>query len=190
MSGQLMHRGVDARYLVLFGLPITIASMVLLGHLTAQSGYDDAQFGLMVRGFGLGFVSTPITVASFAGLSNRQLAPGAALLNLCRQLGGSFGIAILGSYVESSAAAHRTTLVSHLSSSNQLLTARVAETAVGLVEKGMNPAAAHAAALGLVDRAVQAQSMTMAYDDAYLLVGAVLAVLIPTVFLFKRRRFA
>jgi DHA2 family multidrug resistance protein len=192
ISGQFMQRGVDPRYLILFGIPVTILSMWIMGHLTSLSGYDDAQFGLMVRGFGLGFVSTPITVAAFAGLKGRQLAAGAALLNLCRQLGGSFGIAILSSYVQSMAACHRTALVSNLTASDQsgVFYPRVAGVGAGLMAKGMNSVSAHFASLALVDHAVQIQSMTMAYDDAYLLVGAVFAVLIPSVFLFKRKSAA
>jgi hypothetical protein len=51
----------------------------------------------------------------------------------------------------------------------------------------MNPTAAHEAALALVDRAVQRQAMTMAYNNAYLLVAFVFVALIPSVFLFKHK---
>ncbi|MDR3709780.1 MAG: MDR family MFS transporter [Capsulimonadaceae bacterium] len=187
VSGQLMRRGVDARYLILLGIPIFILSMWYMGHLSSLSGYDDAQIGLILRGLSLGFISTPITVAAFAGLRGRQIPAGAGLLNLCRQLGGSFGIALLSSYVQSMAVLHRTTLVSRLATTNQGLSARVSATCGALTMKGMNPSAAHAAALALVDRAVQRQAMTIAYNNAYLLVGVVFAVLIPSVFLFKRK---
>lgn len=187
LGGQLMQRGVDARYLILFGLPITSLSMWLLGHLTSLSGFDDAQYGMIVRGFGLGFVSTPIMVASFAGLKDRELAAGAALLNLCRQLGGSFGIAILGSYVQDMTVFHRTTLVSYLTLCDGLMHSRVLSLGAGLTVKGLSPETAHSAAIALVDHAVEIQAMTMAYNDAYLLVSAIFIFLIPTVFLFKRR---
>ena len=190
LSGRLMQKGVDARYLILFGLPITAIAMWMLGHLTPLSGYDDAQIGLIVRGFGLGFVSTPTTIAAFAGLRGRQIAAGSALINLCRQLAGSFGIAILSSYVESTAADHRTVLVSHLTSGNQDLAARIAGTGAGLSIHGMNPVAAHAAAIALVDHAVQAQARTMAYNDAYILVAVIFICLIPTVFLFRGSKAA
>jgi DHA2 family multidrug resistance protein len=186
-GGRLMQRGIDARHLILFGIPITILAMWFLGNLTPLSGFDDAQTGLILRGIGLGFISTPITVAAFAGLKERDYAAGAALLNLCRQLGGSFGIAILSSYVQSMATFHRTMLVSNLATTNQLLNVRVAATSTDLITKGMNPTAAHEAALALVDRAVQRQAMTMAYNNAYLLVAFVFVALIPSVFLFKHK---
>jgi DHA2 family multidrug resistance protein len=161
--------------------------MWMLGHLTPLSGFNDAQFGLLVRGFGLGFVSTPITIASFATLSGRQVASGAALLNLIRQLGGSFGIAILGSYVITQTQVHRVDLVSNLLSGNVEFQQRVAMQAAGLQQKGMSAASSHMASLALVGHEVQRQASTMAYNDAYLLVGLTLAVVFPAVFLFKNK---
>jgi DHA2 family multidrug resistance protein len=187
ISGQLIQRGLQPRNLVLFGIPIVCVSMWMLGHLTPLSGFNDAQFGLLVRGFGLGFVSTPITIASFATLSGRQVASGAALLNLIRQLGGSFGIAILGSYVITQTQVHRVDLVSNLLSGNVEFQQRVAMQAAGLQQKGMSAASSHMASLALVGHEVQRQASTMAYNDAYLLVGLTLAVVFPAVFLFKNK---
>jgi DHA2 family multidrug resistance protein len=187
ISGQLIQRGVQPRNLVLFGIPIACWSMWMMGHLTPLSGFNDAQLGLLVRGFGLGFVSTPITIAAFATLRGRQIASGAALLNLIRQLGGSFGIAILGSYVTSQTQAHRVDLVGNLFSGNVELQQRVALQAAGLEQKGLSAASSHMASLALVGHEVQRQASTMAYNDAYLLVGLTLAAVFPTVFLFKNR---
>ncbi|MDR3709596.1 MAG: DHA2 family efflux MFS transporter permease subunit [Capsulimonadaceae bacterium] len=187
LSGRLIQKGVDPRHLILIGIPIVVASMWLMGHLSSQSGADDAQFGLLVRGFGLGFVTTPITIAAFAGLRGRQVASGAALLNLCRQLGGSFGIAVLNSYVNDMATFHRTTLVSYISRTDQTFTTRLAGMSAALASKGLGHVGGQIAALGIVKNIVEGQALTMAYDDAYLLVGIVFLAIWPAVFLFKKR---
>ena len=187
VSGQLIQRGAPPRNLVLFGIPIACASMWIMGHLTPLSSFDDAQFGLLVRGFGLGFVSTPITIASFGTLRGRQIASGAALLNLIRQLGGSFGIAILGSSVVNQTQVHRVDLVSSLSRSNPQLHDRVAGLTASLMTKGMSSVSAHAVALGIVSQAVQRQAATMAYNDAYILLGVLLALIFPAALLFRKR---
>jgi DHA2 family multidrug resistance protein len=187
ISGQLIQRGMQPRNMILFGLPIACISMWMMGHLTPLSGFNDAQLGLLVRGFGLGFVSTPITIAAFTGLRGKQIASGAALLNLIRQLGGSFGIAILGSYVINQTQVHRVDLISHLSVNNQELQGRIAMQAAGLAEKGLSLVDAHFASLQLLNSTVQRQALTMAYNDAYLLVGMALALMFPAAFLFKKK---
>ena len=64
-----------------------------------------------LRGLGLGFMFVPITVAAFSGLQGGDIAQGAALFNLGRQLGGSLGIAVVdhipGNYSEPCAACGR-----------------------------------------------------------------------------------
>jgi len=188
ISGYLIQRGVQPRSLVFFGIPIACVSMWIMGHLTPLSSFDDAQFGLLVRGFGLGFVSTPITIAAFATLRGRQIASGAALLNLIRQLGGSFGIAVLGSYVTSQTQVHRVDLVSNLFSGSQEFHQRIAIQAAGLGQQGLSLANAHMVSLALVSHEVQRQASTMAYNDAYLLVGVTLALIFPAAFLFQKKR--
>jgi len=185
-GGKFMQLGVQPRNLVIFGIPIACASMWFLGHLTSLSGFDDAQFGMILRGFGLGFVSTPITIAAFAGLRGRQIASGSALLNLCRQLGGSFGIAILGSYVASQTQIHRSILVANIFSGSQPLRERIGMQAAVLSTRGIGSHTANAVAFALVNHSIQRQATTMAYNDAYLLVAMVLALLFPAVFLFKK----
>jgi DHA2 family multidrug resistance protein len=187
ISGQLIQRGAQPRNLVLFGIPIACASMWMMGHLTPLSSFDDAQLGLMVRGFGLGFISTPITIAAFTTLTDRNVAAGSGLLNLVRQLGGSFGIAILGSYVTTQTDIHRTDLVTSLCSGNPIFQHRIAMQAAGLGARGMSAVAAHSASLAIVSHEVQRQATTMAYNDAYLLVGITLALVFPAAFLFKKR---
>ncbi|MDR3709141.1 MAG: DHA2 family efflux MFS transporter permease subunit [Capsulimonadaceae bacterium] len=187
ISGQLIQRGVQPRNLVFFGIPVTCLSMWMMGHLTPLSSFDDAQLGLMVRGFGLGFISTPITIAAFTTLHGRDIAAGSGLLNLIRQLGGSFGIAILGSYVTSQTQVHRCDLVTNLFSGNPLFQNRVAMQAAGLCASGFSRGSARLASLALVSHSVQLQAATMAYNDAYILVGITLALVFPAAFLFKKR---
>ncbi len=112
--GRVLSKGFDARILIVSGMFMYITSMWMLGHLTPQSGQSDTQAGLIVRGLGLGLVFIPITTTAFAGLKGAQIAQGAALYSLMRQLGGSFGIAVLNTYILKMTAFHRSNLVSDL----------------------------------------------------------------------------
>ena len=165
---------------------IYISAMWMLGHLTPQSGQSDTQLGLLVRGLGLGLVFIPISTTAFASLKGAQIAQGAALYNLMRQLGGSFGIAILTTYVTNMTEFHRYNLVSSLYQGNGTLDQRVAGIAGGLLSKGLSPDAAHSAALALVSHTVEAQAMTMAYNNAFILLGLTFLLALPAVLLLRR----
>lgn len=186
--GRLLQRGFDPRISIIVGMFIYIYAMWLLGHLTTQSGEADTQLGLMVRGFGLGLVFIPITTVAFAGLQGPDIAQGAALYSLMRQLGGSFGIAVLNTYIVKMTAFHRANLVSDLYSGDSTLQSRLSGTAHALVAGGYGPAEAQAAALHLIDRTVQAQAATMAYNNAFILLGVSFLAALPAALLLKRAK--
>ncbi len=151
LCGRVLQRGFDARILIVAGMFVYMGAMWLLGHLTTQSGLSDTQTGLMVRGFGLGLVFIPISTVAFAGLQGAQIAQGAALYNLMRQLGGSFGIAVLNTYIVNMTAYHRADIVASLHPGDAAFSARVSGIAGGLKSGGLSPDAAQAAALRLLD---------------------------------------
>ncbi len=184
--GRVLQKGFDARVLIIVGMFVYMTAMWMLGHLTTQSGQSDTQAGLMVRGFGLGLVFIPISTVAFAGLQGAQIAQGSALYNLMRQLGGSFGIAVLNTYIVNMSAFHRANLVTNLYPGDPYFQARLSGAAGALTAGGYSPAAAQAGALHLLDRAVQAQASTMAYNNAFILLGLTFLLALPAVLLLRK----
>ncbi|HEX5322749.1 MAG TPA: DHA2 family efflux MFS transporter permease subunit [Capsulimonadaceae bacterium] len=181
-------RTIDARGLIVTGMALFISSMWMLGHLTIFSGVDDTRIALIVRGFGLGFLFIPITVSAFSTLQGPDIAQGASLFNLARQLGGSFGIAVLNTYVDNQTAYHRTNLVTNTFTGNNIFNQRVDAVTHALHSQGLSANAAHSAALQAINGSIQAQAMTMSYNDAFLLLGLSFVVAFPAVLLLKRGR--
>ena len=190
LCGRLLNGArplVKPPILVILGMTIFAGSEWLLGHLSPQSGVPDTQLGLIVRGAGLGLLLTPVTVASLGSLKGPEIAQGAGLTNLARQLGGSFGIAAINTYVTNQTAFHRANLVTSLYSGNQILSARLFGITHRFLTNGYSPDSAHSAAIASVERAVQVQALTMSYNDAFLLIAAVSLLAAPAALLFVRR---
>lgn len=188
LCGRLLNgqqRLVHPRVLIVLGMALFVYSMWSLGHLTTLSGEDDTRWGLIIRGFGLGFLFIPINISAFSTLHGAEIAQGAAMMNLMRQLGGSFGIAVLGTYLTRMADAHRAALVSHLTPGNPALETRLQMLTGGFMSKGFDPVHAKQAAVAVIDRVVQAQSMTMSYNDAFQLIGLTVVLVSPAVFLLR-----
>ncbi len=105
---------MDPRLLIAAGLTIFMAANWELGHLSPQSDGHSTLIGQVLRGLGIGFLFIPVSVTAYSTLKGAQIAQGTALWNLSLQLGGSFGIAALNTYVINMTQFHRVGLVSYL----------------------------------------------------------------------------
>ena len=179
---------VDPRVLIFIGMGIFIASMWMLGHLTPQSGEPDTRVGLIVRGLGLGFLFAPINFVVFAALKGPEIQQASGLINLARQLGGSFGIAYLNTYISNQEAYHRANLVAHLDAGNALFMSRMAGATANFTSAGFSPTDAHLAALHSLDRTVMTSAATMSYNDAFLLLGLTFVAATPALLLLGRTK--
>lgn len=191
ICGKVMQRGADARAVILVGLSVFIASMIMLGRLTSQSGEADVQIGLFIRGLGLGMLFIPIQIAAFATLQGRQISEGSAIFNLVRQLGGSIGIAVLGTYVTHMAAFHRANLAQHMYAGSVDVAHRLhAYARVLHTRGGYTMVEAQHAAQRMLDGTLQRQATTMAFDDAFLLVAVLCIAVMPAVFVLSKAKCA
>src|SRR5579872_2078401 len=92
--GKLVNK-MDGRWLVGFGMTLFAVSTWMLGALTQNAGYWDFFWPRAIQGFGLGFLFVPLTTVMLAAVPKPELAGATGVSALIRQLGGSFGIAIL-----------------------------------------------------------------------------------------------
>ncbi len=94
--GKLMMSGVSTKKLIFTGLAGLIVCMYVLTTLSPMSSREDIIIALYVRGFSLAFLFVPINsgiLSQFTGVNMGQVS---GLLNLSRQIGGSIGIAAVG----------------------------------------------------------------------------------------------
>ncbi len=183
---SLPGRPVDPRLLILSGMAIFMVSMWQLGHLTTASGEPDTRVALIVRGLGLGFLFSTLNGVVFAALKPQEVQQASGLINLARQLGGSFGIAFLNTYIYNMGAYHRVNLVSNLYAGNPLYDQRIAGATARLIANGSSATDAHMGALRVLNGTVMAQASTMSYNDAFLLLGLSFVVAVPAVFLLRK----
>jgi EmrB/QacA subfamily drug resistance transporter len=130
LSGRVVGR-IGAR------LPITIGMLLvgggILGFLSVQSTtpYSHYWWILAIIGTGTGLVMSPITTAVMSTVPVARSGMAAATSNTMRQVGGVFGIAVLGSIVTS---AFSSTLATSLNALN--LPSGVAATVAKMAQQG------------------------------------------------------
>ncbi len=185
--GQLMQRKVSTRLLVSVGMFIFfIYSLMAYKILTPNTGSSAFFWILVVRGIGLGLLSVPITNMALSTLHGSQIAEGAALSGMMRQLGGSFGVAIISTYLTRDIQSHRNDVVSHLNFNNSVVQQRLQALTYGFQGKGIPSNVAHSTALKMMDGMVDIQSTVLAYMDVFLVVGVMFLLCIPFVVIMIR----
>ncbi|MDX3457230.1 MFS transporter [Streptomyces sp. ME02-8801-2C] len=107
LTGYLTPR-IGMRITVTAGMVGGTAALVLLSQVNSQSSYGDFVAPLVILGLAIGLALSPCTDAIMGAFPEAQLGVGGAVNDTSLELGGSLGIAILGSLLSTSYAAHLT----------------------------------------------------------------------------------
>jgi DHA2 family multidrug resistance protein len=128
----------------------------------------------------------PLNNAAFGAMKPSEAQQASGLINLSRQLGGSFGIAVLSTFVTRHIAIHRADLVTNLYAGNPLYDQRYHALVAGMMSHGSSTYEAQQRALTILDGMVMRQSSMLAYNDAWWLILVCFAVVAPAVFLLHK----
>jgi DHA2 family multidrug resistance protein len=184
--GKLLQRGVPQQYLVAIGMLVFFVYS-LWGYkiLTPDTGEDAFFWMLIARGMGLGLLFIPITALSLSTLKGQEIGQGAAFTGMMRQLGGSFGVAAITTFLSRQNMVHRSDLVAKLDINNPAVQQRVALLKQGFIAKGMSPEIALQSAYKSLDFAVTKQASVLSYMDVFLYLGMMFLICIPFVLMVR-----
>src|SRR5262245_24921350 len=88
---------IGARPLLLAGAAASAGGLYWLSRVTEHGTYADGLLGpLLVTGAGLGLLFVPLSLVALAGVAEADSGVAASVLNTGRQVGGSIGLAVLG----------------------------------------------------------------------------------------------
>lgn len=187
--GRLLTRGAKQQFLVSLGLFVFfIYSFWGYKLLTPDTGKEAFFWMLIVRGAGLGLLFIPITSLSLSTLKGPQIGQGAAFTGMMRQLGGSFGIAAITTFISNKTMFYRNDMVAKLDVNNLMVQQRVASLKAGFIAKGMTPNQALSSAYKILDFSVMKQSTVLAYMDVFLYLGLMFLLCIPFILFIKNKK--
>lgn len=187
--GKLLTRGAKQQILVSLGLFIFfIYSFWGYKLLTPDTGKDAFFWMLIVRGAGLGLLFIPITSLSLSTLKGSQIGQGAAFTGMMRQLGGSFGVAAITTFIANKSMFYRNDMVAKLDVNSLNVQQRIAGLKASFVAKGMTPDQALGSAYKILDLSVMKQSTVLAYMDVFLYLGLMFLFCIPFILFIKNKK--
>jgi DHA2 family multidrug resistance protein len=183
--GKLLGK-LDPRILIGLGACILTFTMWWLSHLTPMTGQGDLFWPLIVRSMGTVCMFLPLSIAAIGPLPKEEMPAATGFYNLTRQLGGSIGVAFLTSFLVDRQAFHTAALQPALSVTSPMAQERLRMMTASFTAKGMNPVAAHDAAIRMMDGGVRLQAAVMSYGDTFLAVGAFVLVSMPLILLLGK----
>jgi EmrB/QacA subfamily drug resistance transporter len=97
-AGRISDR-IGPRWLMGAGMTLLTGSLLLFATLDEQSTFWNILPGLLVGGFGMAITMAPTTSAAMGSVPVDKAGVGSAVINSMRQVGGSLGVAIMGTLV-------------------------------------------------------------------------------------------
>lgn len=184
--GQILQKGVKQKYLAAAGMFLFFA-FCFWGFkiITPDTGADAFFWMLMLRGLAMSMLFIPVTTLSLSTLRGQQIGQGAAFTGMMRQLGGSFGIALITTFMTRQNALHRNNMIEHINPNNPVFQQKYQGMVANFMHHGMTPNAAKAAALQAMDGSIMGQASVLSYMDVFLYIGIMFLICVPFILMLK-----
>ncbi len=187
--GRMLQAGVPQKLMIPVGFTIFFFfTFWMAAKISPTAGESDFFWPLIVRGVGLGLIFLPITTMSLAGLAGKDAGQAAGLTGMIRQLGGSFGVAIVGTYLERSLQANRVALLPNISLYNPETTQRIQAFTQGFMAKGYSMAQAQQQAYAALEGVLMKQVSLITYSQVFTSLGLFFLACLPLILLVKRAK--
>ena len=179
---------VDFRVLVITGLVLYAISCMIDISLTAQSVGHDFVWSQLIRGTAQMLAMMPLNQASMAAVSREDSGDAAGLYNMARNLGGSIGLAIIGTVIDRRTTFHVAMIRESVSANSLIGQESLAANAASWFARTGDMAYSQMRALAQLGVQIQEQAIVMTYSETFYLLGIALLACVPLALFLKTPR--
>jgi DHA2 family multidrug resistance protein len=154
--------------------------------LNTQMSFADAAIARLIQALGLPFLFIPISNAGYVGLPPEESNQASALINMTRNLGGTFGISLVQTMLVRREQVHQSHYVETLNPLNHEYTSAIAQITHALMNHGMSQAQASKAAVAQLYKMLGQQVSMLSYIDVFHLLMVMVLAVIPLVLLMQK----
>ena len=177
---------VDPRWLVAVGGVLTAGVAFSLAQITPETGAGNLFWALVMRGGSSVFMFLPLSLATLGPVPRKDVASASGFYNLTRQLGGSFGIAIMTSVLARRQAVHESILAEKVSLFSQAAQERLQMLTAGFESHASDVYTSQEQALTALKGIIQAQAGVLSYADIFRYVGFAFIFTLPLLILLGK----
>jgi DHA2 family multidrug resistance protein len=182
----LLLKYFDSRVLCAVGIALFALSCLINGaDMSAGTGMDQLIVTQLIRAAGQPLLMSPLSQMAMVGIAPQQAGGASAIFNMMRNLGGSFGIALMATAAAQRETFHFSVIAERITHNSARAAQWLAATGQGLAGGGGDTPMQSLATLAQL---VRRDAFVMAYADCFLLIGILLGVsVIGTAFLQRAR---
>jgi DHA2 family multidrug resistance protein len=183
IAGRLSAR-VDPRILMTVGIALFCVSLYGNGFNTLQTSSQTLVFLQLFRGMALPFLFTSVGAISLWALRPHEKADGSSLFNLTRTLGGSIGIAVIGTSLVARERFHFERFGESITQFSMATQQRLLHLQ-GAVSAHLGPGLAKSQALAILSLQLTQQAYVSAFQDLNLALAVAFACTLAIIPFFK-----
>ncbi|HEY9898201.1 MAG TPA: DHA2 family efflux MFS transporter permease subunit [Pantanalinema sp.] len=186
IAGILSNR-LDPRVPLIGGLGLMGLSLILQSHMTPETPLATIYGWTILRGIGMGLAFPSMNQTALGAVPIQKIGQASGLFNVTRQIGGSFGIAILATILSQRTAFH-TAIIGQDAARNGLAGHAVGALKGLMMSHGSNALVAQQQAGAVIGMLASKQAAVLAFQDTFWISGIVMfAGAIPALFLVKQK---
>jgi DHA2 family multidrug resistance protein len=186
LSGSLTAK-TDPRILMAGGFLATSLGLYYTAtHLTLGMDFRSVFMLRVYQVTGLAFIFIPSNVLSYSGVPREQNNQLSSMINFVRNIGGSVGIALIGTMLTRATQSRSSYLSAHLQNGNPNFRAMISGMAGTLQSQGVSATEATRQAYGRVEFLVQRQASALAFKDVMSILAVMVMCLVPVAFIMQK----
>jgi DHA2 family multidrug resistance protein len=170
---------IDVRLIIFIGMALSAVALWQMTGFSLQMGMGPFITSGLLQGFGLGFVFTQLSVATFSTLPRQVFTQGTAIFSLMRNIGGSVGISIVEALLVQNTQIVHAQLSEHIRPDNPLAQSLAAPYSLTNLH-----------GIAALNAEITRQAQMIAYIDDFHLMVIVIIVALPFLLLLRRPRRA
>jgi len=184
----LLYNRLGASVMLPFALALSGGSSLLMAQFNLATPELQILAPQVLQGIGFAFMFVPLSTATLAAIPRPQMQSAAGLYNLVRQLGGSFGTAIMVTLLDHKIQTTSAYLNRYASPYNPNFMQWWHTFEAGFLARGSNPVTAHWQALAALQTLINQQAAVVAFDHVFAVIGLVLFACLPISVLLRGLR--
>ena len=186
ISGQITNY-IQPKYLIAFGLAVIAVAMWHMTSLPSDATFHFFEWARVFQMIGLPFLFIPINTVAYSGLAPEKTNNASALINMARNLGGSFGISLANTEVARRSQFHHERLAEFITPTSQAYHQALQQATAFFEKQGANALHARDLAFGWIAQTLNSQSVLLAYIDVFWVSALFAGLMVPLVLLLLKR---
>jgi DHA2 family multidrug resistance protein len=185
IAGGLVTK-INPKAMLAFAIATVAYSIHLMSQFNIQADFNTIVWPRVAMGVGMGFLFIPLTTMTLSHIRKEEMGNATGIYNLLRNLGGSFGVAIVTTLLARRTQLHQVHLIEHLTPFERNFQLALPQISRILQGRGFIPSLQNQESWGLIYNQLIRQASMLSFNDAFYLLSIIMMLILPLVLLMKK----